>query len=424
MKNSLPNERYYLRHLSEMSREREIQVHEDIRNSNGLALLGKGERINAEKIDRILQHKLLKPIDHSILIADAVNSSVLVQGARRVMDSSSPLSEVLRRVVGAAKLASHLGRLPLEPMVANKLTTMQAQLPDIFEHSLESACLAIALGKLCGASESELDAMAGIGLLHDIGSLHLDTALFETDAHFTPEQWRQMHAHPVIGFLILKYGPRNYRDLTVPVLEHHERMDGSGYPRKLDGADISRLGRIAAVVEVVLGVLQKHPLHHLSVVMKAQDGKLDDSVMQALLRTLRRSGDYGDAAHNGKVGRTELDSLCSVLSLLLAEWNRLVQELEADGTCSCQVLGGQMDKVHLLLRQTGYSDDYQQWLSIIATDAESTSELFSVLHEAFYYVRQAIHSAVRENQATCAARMDQLFHFLDLAEKIFASLDH
>lgn len=420
-RNSLPDERHYIHHLAKMGDCQEIRVHEDIRNTAGMTLLGKGERVDGGVIDRILQHKLLKPIDHSIHISDGVTTSALVQGARQVMGDLSQLGSLLRAIVGETELAAHVGHLPLEPIVANKLTIMQNRLPALFQHSLESACLSVALGKLCGASERELDALAGIGLLHDIGNVHLDTTLFEPELKFTPKQWRQMYAHPVIGFMILKYGPGHYSNILLPVLEHHERMDGSGYPRKVDGSKISKLGRISAVVEMVLGVLQKHPPHHLAVVMKSQEGKLDDSIVQALWQPLRHTGAHRKPTQ-ALGSRSKLESLCAVLGELLGYWQSLTQALEHGTLGSCPVLVERMDEVRNLLRQAGYSADYQSWLSAIETDAESLNEVLSVLSEAFYAIRQAVQETKRRGEETplaplCQEKLDKLTYWLTLADE-------
>jgi hypothetical protein len=418
MTTAAPDDQIYLNHLARTSEIEEVRAHEDIRTVSGVKLVNKGERVDASVIDRIVRHKLLKPVDLSISFADAVTPGVLLEDARRRLDEATAVSAVVRGLIRRPDLPECIGRLSLEPMVVNKLTVMRNRLPDLYSHSLLSSCAATALGALCGASDRELYALAGIGVLHDLGELHLDVSLLQSDMRFDPNQWRAMLSHPIVAFLILKQWPKYYGDMATAVLEYHERLDGSGYPRKLKGAAISKLGRITAVTEVVLGILQKHSAHHLAVVMKVKDGKLDDSIVQALSKALPSSALRNlPATATGRRG--ELESLCSVLSRLLSDWKAVGQDFTASAPSGrCEILAAVMTEVDMLLRRTGYSEDYRNWLTIIETDEESTNEVLSVFYEAFYSIRQALQDATLKSDDSPQRRLqlDQVARWLELAD--------
>lgn len=388
MLQSKPDSSQYSRHLAKASEVLEIHACEDIRNTQGLKLISRGDRLNTEIIERVVRHKLLKPIDASIAIIDAVTPGKLVQHSRRILEDSSPLGVLLRTFKNSSRLPEHMNRLHLEPIISNKLTVMQRILPDLFEHSLRASCIAIGLGFLCDAGEREIDSLAGVGVLHDLGCLHLDPALLDPNVRFDDAQWRQMQSHPIVGFLTLRNWSC-YADIAGSVLEHHERMDGSGYPRKLDGSHIGKLGRIIAVGEMVMGILQKYPVQHLAVAMKTQHGKFDEAVMLALTQTLNRSGTV-DKPSPCLHSCPEFTLICSMLEDLLANLRTLHEVLESAGIDKYQGVLGQIDNVNKILKQSGYSSDYEGWLSAVETDDSCTNEVFSILCEVSFDINQII----------------------------------
>jgi len=86
------------------------------------------------------------------------------------------------------------------------------------------------------------------GLVHDIGKVGLPASLLLKDGPLTLEERRQMQEHPAIGEGILKKVDL-YADVAVVVRHHHERVDGEGYPDKLQGDDIPLLSKIIAVAD-------------------------------------------------------------------------------------------------------------------------------------------------------------------------------
>ncbi len=86
------------------------------------------------------------------------------------------------------------------------------------------------------------------GLVHDIGKVGLPASLLLKDGPLTLEERRQMQEHPAIGEGILKKVDL-YADVALVVRHHHERVDGEGYPDKLQGDDIPLLSRIIAVAD-------------------------------------------------------------------------------------------------------------------------------------------------------------------------------
>jgi putative nucleotidyltransferase with HDIG domain len=107
-------------------------------------------------------------------------------------------------------------------------------------------------------SEEEQQLVHLCGLVHDIGKVGLPPGLLEKSAALTLEERRQMEQHPVIGERILSK-VEDYADIARIVRNHHERVDGLGYPDSLKGDEIPLLSRIIAVADAYNAMTSDRP---------------------------------------------------------------------------------------------------------------------------------------------------------------------
>ena len=116
-------------------------------------------------------------------------------------------------------------------------------------HTRRVALRAVQVGEELGLSPVRLRALATGALVHDIGKLSVPDAILKKPANLDPDEFEVIKGHPEYGFRMLRelgFG-ESIRRL---VLDHHERLDGTGYPRKLGGPAISLDARILAVCDV------------------------------------------------------------------------------------------------------------------------------------------------------------------------------
>lgn len=136
----------------------------------------------------------------------------------------------------------------LAPAVAFKLTVAREQRPALYTHGVVSALIALYLAAQAGWARPAVAEVATAGLCHDLGVLHLDPEMLRPGHRMSDEERRALYAHPVIAHRILEQQPAYGPAISRAVLEHHERIDGSGYPRGATGAQTSPAGRLLAVV--------------------------------------------------------------------------------------------------------------------------------------------------------------------------------
>jgi putative two-component system response regulator len=106
------------------------------------------------------------------------------------------------------------------------------------------------MGSRLGLDDKTRERLELAGIAHDYGKIYLDDLGFLTKkGPLTPEEYAAVQKHPEIGARKLGHHPQ-LRDVCRYVGEHHEKWDGTGYPKKIAGEDISLPGRILGVVEV------------------------------------------------------------------------------------------------------------------------------------------------------------------------------
>ncbi|HRW12944.1 MAG TPA: diguanylate cyclase [Syntrophomonas sp.] len=133
--------------------------------------------------------------------------------------------------------------------------TLHTRSPREKQHSLTVSILCGEAGSALNLSEAEINQLKRAGYLHDIGKITLDESILLKDS-LTAEEYEKMQQHSVVGYRILNLFDDTL-DLAEYVYSHHERWDGSGYPRGLQGEQIPKLSRILAVVEAYERVLNR-----------------------------------------------------------------------------------------------------------------------------------------------------------------------
>lgn len=113
-------------------------------------------------------------------------------------------------------------------------------------HSLNTAILATAMGYKLQLDEDVIEKLAQASLLHDIGMSKLPKEILEK-TNLSQQDSKIFQKHTQIGYKILKYEMGMPEDICLVALEHHENNDGSGYPFKLSGDQISELTRIVGL---------------------------------------------------------------------------------------------------------------------------------------------------------------------------------
>lgn len=118
-----------------------------------------------------------------------------------------------------------------------------------YVHSMNVALISHVIGEWMGLPKEELDVLTIAGLLHDIGKLHIPPEIISKPGKLTDAEFNIIHFHPKFGHEIVKTKHLDPR-VALVTLQHHERIDGSGYPAGLKGKDMDTFSKIVAIADV------------------------------------------------------------------------------------------------------------------------------------------------------------------------------
>ncbi|MDX1451250.1 MAG: HD-GYP domain-containing protein [Oleiphilaceae bacterium] len=119
----------------------------------------------------------------------------------------------------------------------------------LYEHSVNCAVLMGIFAHANGFNALQVEQCITGALLHDLGEALVDSELFERSGPLSPEEYEQIQQHVFFGQSLVQ-DVENVEDIAIRMIEeHHERVDGSGYPMRLKGKEISVFGRMLAIVD-------------------------------------------------------------------------------------------------------------------------------------------------------------------------------
>jgi putative two-component system response regulator len=219
-------------------------------------------------------------------------------GADEFLSKPVDRAELQARVRALLRLKTHIDALEhVENVLLAFARSVEARDPDTRDHCERMARRATALGRVFGLGEEALRALRLAAFLHDLGKIGLPDAVLLKPGPLTQAERMLVRHHPVLGEEILE--PLRTMDAVRPLVRHHhERLDGSGYPDGLSGAEISITTRILSVCDV-FDALTTHRPYRLAMptgqAFAVLDGEVargywDGNVIEELKRLVATEG--------------------------------------------------------------------------------------------------------------------------------------
>jgi HD-GYP domain-containing protein (c-di-GMP phosphodiesterase class II) len=162
--------------------------------------------------------------------------------------------------------------------------------PYLLGHSGRVADLAAAAGSAMGLPARDVHTLRCAGLVHGFGRLGVSNAIWDKRGPLGPGEWERVRMQPYITERMLRQSAA-LAPLGAIAVQHRERLDGSGYPRGISGAAISRAARILAAADVYQAMREERPYRAALSAQKAAEelrfecraGRLDGDAVEAVL---------------------------------------------------------------------------------------------------------------------------------------------
>jgi len=345
-------------------------------------------------------------------VEGALTTASLSAAAREMLASSVLPYKLAQTLRSPESLLAPLASMPLPSSVAFKLTLMREQRPALWKHSVEMMLISMYLALRSDTSARDCVALCAAALMHDAGMLHLDPAWADPQHKPVGTDRKHLVVHPITSMLMVRQAQVYPRSVEVAILEHHERMDGSGYPRGIPGAQISPLGRVLLLAEVAAAIYEKYdemPALQLALVLRLNHRKFPAGLSSHLLPLLdeERARDSALMPIGANAAR-QLETLADAFS----EWDRLKASLAHPEqlTSAKQALAQplafiemRLGALHKVLLESGTHPTQQiALISQLYGDAAGMAEVAFVGKEALWQLQTIVNACQRRWPAAYA----------------------
>ncbi len=200
-----------------------------------------------------------------------------------------------------ARVATHLSLVRADELRQSRLEIVQclglaAEYKDNETglHVIRMSYYAVIIARAIGLDEEQVEDLLHASPMHDIGKIGIPDHILQKPGRLDPEEWAVMREHPVIGARIIGQHAKGLLRMAYDIaLTHHEKWDGSGYPRGLAGEDIPLVGRIVAIADVFDALTAERPykkawpLNEALAYIREQSGKhFDPHLVEVFLNQL------------------------------------------------------------------------------------------------------------------------------------------
>jgi hypothetical protein len=294
--------------------------------------------------------------------------------------------------------------IPLARPVAFHLALAHETRPALFEHSVLMAILCAHLVREGGAPIHDMTVAATAGLLHDLGMLHIDAELLDAGNRLSGDARRPLYVHPMTSSMLIARFHEYSNDVSRAILEHHERLDGSGYPRGLVGDAISPLGRLLSLCEVVTAMFdgeREYPEQRVSLLLRVSPGRFDASLVPSIHRLLRACPPVTEAvALSVADAVSRLQPLTELLTRFHAIAKAAGPRLDGAAQAVLKDVGQQADTLQRALFEAGITPE-QFGLLAQGGDADLSvrAELWAITHELHWHLRASANQLRRRWRA-------------------------
>ncbi len=378
--------------VMKLAESTQVSASEDIYDAHGTKLLAKGAAIAPAMKERLVRHKLRKPLEMSLSVADGLTAATVLAEAKALLDEVPALKVFMGDKQAA--IFETLSGLSLHPVAALLLTVAEKSREGAFRHGVLVALISVSLGAHQRLPHNVRAILASAGLLHDIGELYIQPDFFRTQRPLRPEEWKHVAAHPRIGQIVLDELTDYPKTLIDAIAGHHERLDGSGYPRQLAGDRISQEAQVLSMAEALSGIVVRKDdvLIRSCLALKCVPGEHPRSLI-SVVSTLR----HNYSGEPFPVGAVEAQSVSKTqevvktLAFAFAECEKISRTAPLSGAGShlLERVIGRLDGLGQALKATGIEVCFENgYLPAFAPeDREIFLEIDVVGHEISWRLR-------------------------------------
>ena len=194
------------------------------------------------------------------------------------------------------EICNAAGKLMIENDILFELSNMKRNLPYTFRHVLIVAAFGIKMSLVLKKNRYSEEIVTHCGFTHDLGKTRIPIPILEKEGRLTRQELEVIKTHPIIGYLLLNYYLKSDRiECSLASLEHHEKLDGSGYPKGLNR--LTKYTQLISPIDIMDALMTNRPYRQKVfslrasldyLLQEAREGRLNAEVVYALISLARK----------------------------------------------------------------------------------------------------------------------------------------
>jgi HD-GYP domain-containing protein (c-di-GMP phosphodiesterase class II) len=246
-----------------------MQIGRDVHTDDGQVILNEGVILNEKLINGLVfwdvvtvyirEERLEQAVPTAISESPVTISKVQQKFFDKYDGSVAKLRSSFEMIANSKKVPidgmEELTAATIFPMLEavgamNHLHMVHRQDDYTFHHSVNVSVICGVLGKWLGYAGGQLNDLVMAGLLHDIGKTQIPPEILNKPGKLTEMEMKVMQTHPTLGYNLIRSSSGISPNIGYGILQHHERLDGSGYPFALKDSQIHKFARIIAIADI------------------------------------------------------------------------------------------------------------------------------------------------------------------------------
>lgn len=217
----------------------------------------------------------------------------MVERLKRLMDTIAASEKVEPKNID--RLSQDIVQLvrDKDSAVVSAILSSDVQGYDLARAGVNCAILSVVVGLTMKLPPHRLIHLASGALLHDVGMLRVPDGIIKKKGALSPDEAQKMRAHPLLAYRIIVKELQYPDDVGLVGLQHHERWDGGGYPRRTAGQDIDLLARIVSVADAFEAMVSQKPYRNSMIgytaiknLLSDNSRRFDPDVLKAFVRSM------------------------------------------------------------------------------------------------------------------------------------------
>lgn len=267
----------------------------------GAVLIPKDTTMTRTFIDKLTVNGIREVFIKEEIIPEGMRNESLTQSYSKVERTLDNIFDRIRdgekveseKVIGEMK--EFVDEISTERDILTQMRLLKKKDDYTFNHSLGVSILAITLGKWLNYSKDKILDLSIAGLFHDIGKLRVPEEIVTKPSRLTTEECAVMKKHSYYSYEMLLETDKFNNDILLGVLQHHEKMNGTGYPNRVTGDRIHEYAKIIAVCDIYHALTSRRvykdkdsPLRAADYLRKESFTSLDPYITQVFLKNISK----------------------------------------------------------------------------------------------------------------------------------------